>query len=56
VEGDDRLFKEPGLQQPNSVYNINNSNLFGAFMTLYPPFAGAGQSRPQIILGARIQF
>jgi hypothetical protein len=56
VEGDDWPFKYPGFQTPNTVYNINNANLFGTFTTLYPPFAGAAQSRPQIIVGVRMQF
>jgi hypothetical protein len=56
AEADNWPFNMPRLLLPNSVYNINNANLFGAFTSLRPPFAGAGQSRPQIIMGARIQF
>jgi hypothetical protein len=56
IEGDDWPFKTPGLELPNAVYNVNNANLFGTFTTLYPPFAGAGQSRPQIIVGSRAEF
>jgi hypothetical protein len=56
VEGDDWPFKYPGLQVPNTVYNINSASLFGTYTTLYAPFAGAGQSRPQIIVGLRVEF
>jgi hypothetical protein len=56
AEGNDWPFKQPELFEPNAVYNVNSANLFGTFTSLRQPFSQAGQSRPQIVLGARITF
>ena len=56
AEGNNFPFKHPQLMNANSAYNANNANLFGTFTSLRQPFSEPGQSRPHVLLGARIQF
>jgi len=56
AEGNNFPFKHPELLLPNAVYNANSANLFGTFTSLRQPFSDPGQSRPHVILGARIEF
>jgi hypothetical protein len=56
VEGNNFPFKRPELLLPNAVYNANSANLFGTFTSLRQPFSEAGQSRPHIVVGGRIEF
>jgi len=56
VEGNNFPFKRPELLLPNAAYNANSANLFGTFTSLRQPFSEAGQSRPHIVVGGRIEF
>ena len=56
AEGNNFPVKYPELLTPNSVYNITSANLFGTFTTLRSVLSDVGQSRPHVILGARIDF
>jgi len=56
AEGNNFPFKHPQLMNTNSTYNANTKNTFGTFTSLRQPFSEPGQSRPHVLIGARIQF
>ena len=44
------------LTNPNSVYNLSSALTFGRFTAERGTYAGIGNQRPHVVLGARIDF
>jgi hypothetical protein len=56
VDGNNFPFKQPMFAAPIAAYNANNPLTFGRFTSLRGTYAGMGNSRPHMVLGARIDF